>query len=461
MPIVIITSAILIFAISIAITPVAAIAVMVVMSPLRALIETEAPGALPVDIGLLTAGITVAGWFGHRLIWRRSISGLASSPVFIAVLLFAIPAALSLYVAQSPSAWLSEWLKWVQIGLLIVICLDLLRGPDWQWLLGALVIGSVANALVGIYQFLGGSGALHLLINDRFFRAFGTFGQPNPFGGYMGLLAPVAVFSGIGFGVLAWMRLRERQPRVLPASVGALCLLGGGALLGLGVILSWSRGAWLGLIAALIASALVVPRRWWQSLLTLALIGGASLLLIGFGLIPASLTQRLSSAFEDTFAVSDVRGVNVTSENYAVVERLAHWQAAVNMATEHPWLGVGLGNYEVAYAEYRLLYWKFSLGHAHNYYLNVLAETGIIGLAGYLAALVSLLVLTWRARRHPDIPTRFAAIGLFGTWVYLTVHSLTDNLYVNNLFLHVGILLGILAVIDRQTRAGTRFSRHE
>jgi O-antigen ligase len=151
-----------------------------------------------------------------------------------------------------------------------------------------------------------------------------------------------------------------------------------------------------------------------------------------------------------------VRGVDITPANYAIVERLAHWQAALNMADAHPWLGVGFGNYEIAYDSYRLLNWRESLGHAHNYYLNLLAETGIIGTSAYVALWIGVIGLTLRALRHPDTLARLTAAGLLGTWTYLLLHSLTDNVYVNNLFLHLGIMLGILANIIDQTRWSAR-----
>ena len=115
----------------------------------------------------------------------------------------------------------------------------------------------------------------------------------------------------------------------------------------------------------------------------------------------------------------------------------------------NPWLGVGFGNYEIAYPQYDLLNWPLAQGHAHNYYLNVFAEAGIIGLVAYVTMWLTVIVITWRARRHPDPLARFIVVGLFGTWTYLAVHSLTDNLYVNNLFLHLGVMLGILAVLHR------------
>lgn len=168
------------------------------------------------------------------------------------------------------------------------------------------------------------------------------------------------------------------------------------------------------------------------------------------GLLPASIINRVGSSTEQLFSFSDVRGVDITSANYAIVERLAHWQAALNMATDNLWLGVGFGNYEAAYDTYRLINWDEALGHAHNYYLNMLAEAGLVGLSTYLAFWLYVVWLTWRLREHPDLEVRLFAVGLFGTWVYLAFHSLLDNLYVNNLFLHLGILLGMLSHLVRQ-----------
>jgi O-antigen ligase len=211
---------------------------------------------------------------------------------------------------------------------------------------------------------------------------------------------------------------------------------------------------------SLLAILFALPRRWWANIALLA----AALSLFVFawsaGLLPNSIAERVNSAFAETFATSDVRGAFVTNENYALIERLAHWQAAYNMAETYPFLGVGFGNYEEAYPTFRLMFWKFPLGHAHNYYLNVFSETGMIGLVAYSFMWLVIMWFTWRTRQHPDPLARCIVIGLFGTWIYLAVHSLTDNLYVNNLFVHIGTMIGILAVLLHQTFGGVRLSRH-
>jgi O-antigen ligase len=206
------------------------------------------------------------------------------------------------------------------------------------------------------------------------------------------------------------------------------------------------------LAAALGVAAFAVPRNTRRGILFLGGIAALISVLWFTGLLPRSVVDRLGTSTQEFFAFEDVRGVDITPDNYAVAERLAHWQAALNMASAHPLFGVGLGNYEVVYPQSRLINWFEPLGHAHNYFLNILAEAGVIGLLAYGKVWIGIIGLSWRGRQHPDILSRFVVIGLLGTWVYLAVHSFFDNLYVNNLFLHLGLMLGILAALYNQTR---------
>lgn len=432
------------------ITPITALSVVLILAPMRTLIATESPGMLPLEIGMLTLLFLCGVWGGYSIIVHKRLIHFTWTAVYVPVLAYLFVTGLTLFTAHSTGAWFTEWLKWVVVAVMIALVLEMGQGRRWEWIVFVLALAATANAIVGIYTFLGGSGALHLLINNRFFRAFGTFGQPNPFGGFMGLLAPVTLMMAYGYLLRLWHVFRQRgqMPVVLVVVVGFYGVAS--ALIVLGMFCSWSRGAWLGLIVSMGSVLFALPKRLWQSLLGILLIAVLIVAIWSTGLLPASISERVSSATQELFTLSDVRAVDITPENYAVVERLAHWQAALRMAESSPWLGVGFGNYEVVYESYRLINWEESLGHAHNYYLNVLAETGMIGLAAYLAVFACILWLTWQTRRQPDDLSRCMAVGLIGTWVYLLAHSLTDNLYVNNIFIHLGVMLGILAVLHRQ-----------
>ncbi|MBK8028077.1 MAG: O-antigen ligase family protein [Chloroflexi bacterium] len=436
----------------IVITPYAGLVFLLVFAPLRTLIATEAPVQLPLDIGQLSLILLIGVWASAALVNHRRLPRIRWTPIYLPVIGFFAAASLSAFSAWSMSAWLNEWLKWAQILLLIAIVYDLGQQKQGrEWIVFALTVAGIGNALIGIYEYFGGSGALHLLVNGNHFRAFGTFGQPNPFGGFMGLLAPLALMSAGGYGLRLWRKGR-REPIAL-ADIVPVAFYGiAFGLMAIGVYVSVSRGAWLAFAASLGMMAFALPRRTGYGLGLIVVGAALGVFLWTTGRVPASIVARINSFTQETFAISDVRGVTITAENYAVIERLAHWQAAVNMATANPLLGVGFGNYEAAYPAYSLMNWELALGHAHNYYLNVLAETGMIGLLSYVALWVMIGWITWRVRRHPDQLSRFTAVGLLGTWVYLAVHSFTDNLWVNNLFMHMGVMLGILALLQHEVR---------
>lgn len=222
------------------------------------------------------------------------------------------------------------------------------------------------------------------------------------------------------------------------------------------LVLSFSRGAWLGAGAAGLAMLVFWPRRRW---LGLGLGAGGLVVILGlynFGLLPSFIASRFADV-GDFIQVYDVRGVHINDSNFSIVERLAHWQAAINMADANPLFGVGLGNYEAAYEDYRLINWQYALGHAHMIYLNVLAETGAVGLAAYLILWGSIFAITLRVIAYNDPsdfqnPKRLSlnraiAIGLLGSWVHLSTHQLLDNLYVGNIPFIIGALFGVLCIL--------------
>jgi O-antigen ligase len=439
--------------------PPSMLAILLILAPLRTLYSTEAPRlglpTLPLDIGQILVIALGISWLGYCLRMRRLPTFLRCREVYallplLPLAVFLGAGAASIFSAFSITAALTEWLKWVQIAVIALITLDICTLVRPQTVLHIFIAAGAAHAIIGIYQYFGGSGALHLLINDRNFRAFGTFGQPNPFGGFMGIMFPLAFVS-----FLASLAQSLRQHQRLGRTILALALSGIAVLLtGTALIMSWSRGAWLGFGVSVAAMLIALPKKWFHSVALAAALAGIGLGITASGRLPASITERLGSITEELFNIRDVRGIDITPVNYAVVERLAHWQAALAMATDHPWLGVGIGNYESAYPQYRLMNWKFPLGHAHNMYLNTLAEIGFFGLATYAAFIFSLLWYAWRCRAHPDQSSRLIAIGVLGVWVYVVIHSLTDNLYVNNVFIHLSVTIGMLASLARDIPMG-------
>src|SRR5438132_2843870 len=272
-------------------------------------------------------------------------------------------AAFSIVYSGNRPAAIKETLKWLELLLALIILVDLARKPGAvRWVIGAMLLAGAAEATYGAIQFVtdSGPGAFQL---QGALRAFGHFDQPNPFAGYLTMILPLAIFMGLS---------RANPPRFRWFALGAA------ALIAAGIGLSQSRGAWLG--AAVAAACLLLAwSRFTRRLLIPCALGGvlAGALAVS-GLLPPAILDRLAQTIE-YFGVFDVRTVEVTSDNWAIVERMAHWQAGWYMFLDHPWLGVGAGNYAHAYPAYFVGSWREALGHAHNYYLNILAELGIVG----------------------------------------------------------------------------------
>jgi len=342
----------------------------------------------------------------------------------------------SLLRAEALAPALKELAKWVEMLLLLWMAAAL---ADARWRTGlvlALLAGGALQGLLGIYQFLFRVGPEGFMLFGRYMRAHGTFLQPNPYGGFLGLLLPLAYAT-------AWMTARPawRGDR------GQLALLivavGSAAIMAVALVMSWSRGALLGAAAgAALAGLWLLRRAPWVlgAALVVALVAAP----LASRLLPGGYLTRLSG--QSAYLGQDLRLVEVDDDNFATIERLAHWQAAWEMFARAPYLGVGAGQYAVVYPQVALPRWQDPLGHAHNYYLNVLAEQGLVGLAAFLALSVAVPVALWRklARlpAHSRGCDRGLALGALGMWGHLLAHSLVDNLFVHEMYLLMAVAIG-------------------
>ena len=451
----------LIIIVLIVINPLAGLGLALFVGPFGALDEIVLGNTL-LDSGQAAFLLTISAWLGISLARRRLF--IPRTTLNIPLLFFILVALSTLLNARSVSLGLVELVKWLEVLLIIWLVVDIAGDdgygharplPVARYVLASLFIVGTSQALIGIWQFgLRGRGPEHFIILDRFYRAYGTFEQPNPFGGFMNLIALLAAGTLIGL-CLAWWQKRQKTVspllfrRLQPWFIFTVFTAVAASL---AVIFSWSRGAWLGFIAGIVILILFTPRQLRHGFLMLIVLGliflGGLRLGLSIGFAPAaSIADRLGG-FRDEFSLGDVRGVDINDANYAVLERLAHWQAAVDMARDDLWTGVGFGNYEAAYPEYALINWPAALGHAHNYYLNLLAETGLPGLLAYLFFWVVVVWQSIQVCRALEWPERGVVVGLLAAWTALAVHHLVDKLYVNNIFIHLGAMLALLQLLD-------------
>ena len=350
---------------------------------------------------------------------------LSVTPWTISAMLLLLAMALSATQAMSLTLSAKEIIKWVELISVAVLAPAYLRPGRDIWIVVATTIaGGFTEALLGLYQFAFHVGPQNFEIYGRFLRAYGTFGQPNPLAGYLNIVLPIAVAT-------AWVTRR--------ASVAAAA-----TVIALGSLVTFSRAGWaaaaLGVGAVLV---LLSPRfRPWPALAALAV--AVAGLLASFSLIPTSPFLRLASAF----GVTGINFNHYTTSNFSEMERAAHWVAGLRMFEHHPLLGVGIGNYPLAYPAYHVGAFTNALGHAHNYFINIAAEAGIIGLATYaLFTYTGIWYALTIAREHGSSNVaRMLAVGLVGAWISSTFHNLFDVLYVHAIPTLLGVLMGALAV---------------
>ena len=354
--------------------------------------------------------------------------------------------ALSVVNARDWAAWGTELYRWWSTLLAYVVALNILEKPEQaRPVLVGTALGVAGASCYGIVQAAQGIGPASFEVGGVT-RAYATFGQPNPFAGYLALTVPLLV------ALAASWALPEAR-RCLARTVGAGLVALSGLAAGLGLVallLTQSRGGWIGAGCGLAAVVWLLGGRvrWLGAAAAIVVLAGAVLSPLG-----GRVVDRLEAGFGWR---SD--GVQVTPANFAVQERLAHWRAAWAMAERHPFLGVGAGNFSEHYRDLTPV-WRFRLsqGHAHNAFLQAAAQSGLLGLAAYLTIFAAVgMTLTRHLRSARDPTARALVVGVIGLSLAFAVHNVFDYLHVLSLPVQLVVAWAVAAAVGREATEPAR-----
>jgi O-antigen ligase len=391
------------------------------------------PPPFPITlVDILIAAVGTA-WVVRSIVLRVNPLGTPLWTPFIGLFLAAI--VLSVSQAADWHASLREIVKWAELLVVYVAGGGFIRTRrDVRFLVAAIVVAGVGQALFGYIQFFFGLGPEAFAAQRFALRAFGSFDQPNPYAGFLNMTFPFALSLSL---------LGKRGAERGWYRVAAVLIAGA-------ILASESRGALLaGFTASCIILAMMLPRLrplWWGGLWAL-LLGGW---LTALNLIPASPFQRVLNAV----GLGNVSFNSVTDANFSAVERAAHWLAGVRMFATHPFLGVGIGNYSDAYPRYHPRGWYASLEHAHNYFINVAAEAGIVGLTAYVLLVGSALWYSCAAIWvSPRGHIRAVTFGVLGALIATNLHNLFDVLYVHGMVAFLGLVMAFVPAAFRMASA--------
>lgn len=440
---------------------------------LLASVSAQEFGALPLGGQSLTVTramfpLAVGGYVISILIDRRRLEG---SHLLIPYVAFVGIVGASMVWASSITAAGAEFGRWM-IGLVafIVFTHFLVTASRRRILafVGIMALGGVFQATYGVTQSVLALGPESFRVGTQGSRAFGTFGHPNSYAGYLEMVFFPAFWLAVWMAMQVPATLRtyiaarrngtvasNRQRLDLAIAVALPLAFGGAALITLsGVVASYSRGAWLGILAGGLVTGLLFSR-WarWGALLAAPLVG---ILILGGGpaIVPDSVAERAASGIAD-LRPFDAASVTITDDNFAAAERMAHWQAGMRMFADHPVTGVGAAHFNIEYRDYFVREeFRFSRGHAHNFYIHVLAELGLAGIAAYTVLIVSLGIVALSVVLYsPAGFERMLALGALGTMTSVAIHHVFENLHVLNMNIQLGAVWVLAIAAHRQWKS--------
>jgi hypothetical protein len=194
-------------AILILLRPVWGVVALILLIPFSSLASVQVGGVSVGGMEALLVMILVA-WL-VRMAARRQII-VPHPPLLLPWLIWLGAILISWMVALSLGDALSETIKWVEMLALYLFVVANVERRHLPWLVGAMLLAGTAQAILGLYQFLFRAGpAGFLLFGGQFLRAYGTFRQPNPYAGYLGLVLPLA------YSLALW-RLEGQPPASTP-----------------------------------------------------------------------------------------------------------------------------------------------------------------------------------------------------------------------------------------------------
>lgn len=297
--------------------------------------------------------------------------------------------------------WADMWV-WRLMPFVIITCC--VKKEDILKILKASCLGISIGILCLIYQGVSGDG-----------RAAGFFGHPMTFAGYLCMYLPLFLLGYF-----------ENLFGVKYKYVSGIMFLAGLAAL----IFNGTRGAW---IAVAITSGILLLYYMFKSKRNL--IVGIVLMAVcgGFLLNNASFMHRVST---------------ITNNKYqSNSERLLMWNSAWNMFKDHPVLGVGLGQYKDNYQQ-KYISPKAKepdLAHAHNNFMQMLAENGMVGFLGFMAMFTYII---WHNFRKFLTSKNIYSIAICAVTITLLLQGFTEFNFGNSAVVKAyWLILGCLVVL--------------
>jgi O-antigen ligase len=258
-----------------------------------------------------------------------------------------------------------------------------------------------------------------------------TYGNRNHFAGYLEMAIPL----------LTGMLLADLKPAIRSFLLYLL------ALLLTTQILTLSRGGWAGTATALLFMAvMLMTNRYFRRKKRLAIFIGT--------LLFVSVV-----VFFNTSVVERIRTLTETAQDVSMDGRIIAWRGCLNMIAQHPLLGVGPGNFSLAFTRFQPPGFNLRYDYAHNDYLQMVSEDGLFVIFVMVWMWIAVFRKGFAKLKSPSRLVRGTALGAMSGIVAITVHSFGDfNLCIPANALLFTVLAAIVAVPVHQNERNRRNS---
>lgn len=407
--------------------PVAVIAVGVILAHYEVGVYLTLP-LIPILPTMALVGLIALTFvsFAIRLMSDKSYKYRVtefSLPVCLYLTVLAVTTALGVNRLES----LKVALVYAVFTLFFILVVNTVRTErQWKNVIFVMLITAAIVSLYGIAQNFFLSSTASSWVDSESFdsiktRVYSTLSNPNVLGEYIILMFPIA-FAVLFTKIKEWHRFADLAVN----AVIFLCLL-----------LTWSRGAWIGAVLA-VGFFIMRKDKFWLALCVMAV-------LVVPTVIPADIITRL-------FSIGDISD---SSTSY----RVAIWVAGARLAGNYLPHGIGVGSqaFLTAYPEFALSGAEFAL-HSHNFYTQWLVDMGLPGLVSFIMIIsASFRQVVTAGRKSHFTRTVMLAMGcaLIG-WLF---QGIAENLWYNNrMLLFFWAYMGLLAsgaYISRDEEAPT------
>jgi tetratricopeptide (TPR) repeat protein/O-antigen ligase len=396
-----------------------------------------------------------------RLAW-------ATSRLSLLVIADVAWAGVSITYAHYRFAAVSEFGRLVaHLGLFLLTIACLRTIPQVRRTVAAACLASLA---VSAYAFAQASG--HDFQQWRSVapgRVFSFLANPTYLGGYIILLMPIAIAAGWPQG-RAGESSDERPTRSWPGYLASALYLGAALLMLVSLYLSYTLSGFIGLGLGAAIAFLLVLFRGGRKAARIAIPGGLAAA-IALGLLGLFAYRHMPENQRER-----VRAVLHLRDPYAR-ERGLHWRTAEGLFRESPVVGNGYGDFRVeALARMAAEWYQQAPGrrtgmlvpnYAHNEYLQVLADLGLVGGVLFVAMLASAYLLAvWVFLRTDDALWRRLALGMvvaFTAFFFQNFYGITfrETGASSFFWLWLGVLVLGAASLRGQGQAATLPRLHE